>query len=45
MRIEGGSHCYFGNYGQQAGDPAGQITREDQQNITALTTFDFLIRN
>lgn len=29
--IEGGNHAYFGNYGEQAGDPVGEISREEQQ--------------
>lgn len=32
--IEGGNHAYFGNYGEQAGDPVGDISREDQQYET-----------
>lgn len=42
VRIEGGNHCYFGNYGQQSGDPVGTISREEQQNITAFSVNEFI---
>lgn len=29
--IEGGNHAYFGNYGEQDGDGAASISRDDQQ--------------
>jgi pimeloyl-ACP methyl ester carboxylesterase len=32
--IEGGNHAYFGNYGEQAGDSVGEISREEQQRET-----------
>ncbi len=32
--IEGGNHAYYGNYGEQAGDGAATITREEQQAQT-----------
>lgn len=34
IKIEGGNHAKFGNYGAQKGDPEGDITREAQQQIT-----------
>ncbi|MCI2068148.1 MAG: alpha/beta hydrolase [Bacilli bacterium] len=34
--IQGGSHCFFGNYGFQKGDHEATITREEQQKQTAL---------
>ncbi len=39
--IEGGSHAYFGNYGEQDGDGVASITREDQQaqTVDAITEF------
>lgn len=32
--IEGGNHAYFGNYGEQSGDGAATISRDDQQAQT-----------
>lgn len=32
--IEGGNHAYFGNYGEQKGDGAAKISREEQQRLT-----------
>ena len=32
--IEGGNHAWFGNYGEQEGDKAALITREEQQEQT-----------
>ena len=40
--IEGGNHAYFGNYGEQAGDGAAAITREDQQAQTAREVARFV---
>ena len=39
--IEGGNHAQFGNYGEQRGDPKGEISWEKQQAITvdAITSF------
>lgn len=33
VEIEGGNHAYFGWYGDQSGDNAASISREDQQKI------------
>lgn len=33
--IEGGNHAQFGNYGEQKGDGAARISREEQQTETA----------
>ena len=33
--IEGGSHAYFGMYGEQAGDGVARITNEEQIHFTA----------
>jgi pimeloyl-ACP methyl ester carboxylesterase len=44
--IEGGNHAYFGNYGEQAGDLVGEISREEQQrdtvNLISLWTLKLL---
>lgn len=40
--IEGGCHAYFGNYGQQAGDGAATISREEQIGRTAQTIAAFV---
>lgn len=40
--ISGGNHAYFGWYGDQAGDNAATITREDQQNQTVTATVQLL---
>lgn len=40
--IEGGNHAYFGNYGEQAGDSVGKISREEQQVKTAEIIAEFL---
>ena len=32
--IEGGNHAYYGNYGEQIGDGAATISREEQQRQT-----------
>ena len=37
--IEGGSHAYFGMYGEQDGDGAAKITRDEQISITADAIF------
>lgn len=41
--IEGGNHAKFGNYGEQKGDPNGDITHEQQQDIAVETIVDFII--
>ncbi len=40
--IEGGNHAKFGNYGLQAGDPAGDITAEEQQKQTTTAIIEFI---
>ena len=35
LEIAGGNHAYYGNYGEQAGDGAATITRDEQQAQTA----------
>lgn len=44
VKIEGGNHCYFGNYGQQDGDAIATISREEQQNQTALAVSNFICK-
>jgi len=41
VRIEGGNHSYFGNYGNQKGDGVATITREEEQRqaIEAIVSF------
>ena len=34
VRLEGGNHAYFGNYGEQAGDGEATISRDMQQVLT-----------
>ncbi|MCM1988883.1 alpha/beta fold hydrolase [Oceanirhabdus seepicola] len=40
--IEGGNHAQFGNYGEQKGDPAATISREEQQNISVDAILNFI---
>ncbi len=40
--IEGGNHAQFGDYGPQPGDPAAEISAQQQQEITVEATVDFL---
>ena len=35
LEIAGGNHAYFGDYGEQTGDGMAEITREEQQTVTA----------
>ena len=41
--IEGGNHAYFGNYGEQAGDSVGEISREAQQREAVSVTVIFVL--
>ena len=45
IEIPGGNHAYFGNYGEQRGDGAATITREEQQRITAQEISAFVKDN
>lgn len=45
VKIEGGNHAQFGNYGKQKGDPDATISAEDQQNITVTAIVDFIESN
>lgn len=42
ITVEGGNHAYFGNYGDQKGDGAGEISREHQQAITVEQIMSFI---
>ena len=42
VKIEGGNHAQFGNYGRQKGDPDAAITADQQQNITVKAIADFI---
>ncbi len=41
VKILGGNHAYFGNYGEQKGDKAATITRDEQQSqaVTSIVNF------
>ncbi|MDF2485655.1 MAG: alpha/beta fold hydrolase [Herbinix sp.] len=45
VKIEGGNHAYFGNYGEQDGDGTATITREEQQEETVTAIIDFVDSN
>lgn len=40
--IEGGSHAYFGVYGEQEGDGKAEITNQEQIKITAEAISQFI---
>lgn len=42
VKINGGNHAYFGNYGEQKGDGTASISRENQQEITVRSIMDFM---
>lgn len=42
VKIDGGNHAYFGNYGEQDGDGTASISREEQQLITVETILEFI---
>lgn len=42
IKIEGGNHAQFGNYGKQKGDPDASISAEEQQNITTDAVVNFI---
>ena len=43
LRIEGGNHAQFGNYGLQNGDGTATISREEQQKQAASAMLAFLL--
>jgi hypothetical protein len=44
LKLEGGNHAQFGNYGIQAGDGKATLSREMQQNLAADRIVDFINR-
>jgi pimeloyl-ACP methyl ester carboxylesterase len=44
VRIEGGNHAQFGNYGRQFGDGKATISREEQQNATVAALVEAMER-
>ena len=42
LKIEGGNHAQFGNYGVQEGDGTAAISREEQQDIATEAMLAFL---
>ena len=40
--IEGGSHAYFGSYGEQDGDGKASISNEEQVELTAVAIEEFI---
>ena len=42
LRIEGGNHAQFGNYGLQEGDGIATMSREEQQTIAAEAMLAFI---
>ncbi|MGX7111473.1 alpha/beta fold hydrolase [Gemella cuniculi] len=45
VKIDGGNHAQFGNYGKQKGDAEAHISPEEQQNETVSTIIDFIKNN
>jgi hypothetical protein len=42
VKIEGGNHAQFGNYGKQKGDPDATISAEEQQTISVNAIVKFI---
>ncbi|MGO1651633.1 alpha/beta hydrolase [Senegalia sp. (in: firmicutes)] len=42
IKIQGGNHAYFGNYGEQKGDGKSSISREEQQDIAVDAIIEFV---
>ena len=42
VAVEGGSHAYFGDYGEQPGDGVPTVSRDVAQRQIAAATADFL---
>ncbi|MHB1150786.1 MAG: alpha/beta fold hydrolase [Eubacteriales bacterium] len=42
FEIQGGNHAYFGNYGEQKGDGAASITRDEQQLQAVGAVLEFI---
>ncbi|MGL5978745.1 MAG: alpha/beta fold hydrolase [Erysipelotrichaceae bacterium] len=45
VKLEGGNHAQFGNYGKQKGDPDATITAETQQDLTVESIAAFMNKN
>ncbi len=41
VKIPGGNHAYFGNYGEQKGDAKATITQDEQQDATVKAIIEF----
>ncbi len=44
VKIQGGNHAQFGNYGKQKGDPDATISAEEQQDIAVKAIMKFINR-
>lgn len=44
VKIEGGNHAQFGNYGEQKGDLPATISQEQQQEMAVEAILEFVIR-
>ena len=42
LKIEGGNHAWFGNYGEQEGDGKASISQKEQQKITVEKIVDWI---
>jgi hypothetical protein len=42
VKIAGGNHAWFGNYGDQKGDPPATISREKQQQTAVEAIVPFI---
>lgn len=42
LKIEGGNHAWFGNYGKQDGDGTASISQKEQQDITVDKIVDWI---
>ena len=42
--IEGGSHAYFGAYGEQKGDGTATVSRAEQMYVTASSIYSFVTK-
>ena len=40
--IEGGNHAQFGNYGEQEGDSAATVSRQEQQEQTVSAILEMI---
>ena len=42
VKIDGGNHAQFGNYGKQKGDPDATISAQEQQDSTVEAIVNFI---